>query len=175
MQTSLYPDTSPLAKLQLVSQPGSASTPVSPTFSCTATAGVADSSSDDDVLQLVAQSVRRTRRPLLLESDSDGSPDASTAAQYTSSQLGYNVPTQQLKHAGSSQQGVQVREVVIIDSDDEGHKALSRNVFELSPSPRQALATQCRTQPYLPTHWLVCLTHINVHTILHRMCRATPV
>ena len=152
--------TSP-SKIVLTDQSALAQSPQSPTFSCVDTASVAGNSgvdsSEDEMLQSVAQSVRRIRRPLLLDSDSDddSSRQPNSPAMPPLSQLACSKPSHSsalvsetppafhqvlAKRTDLQQQPEKpTADVVVIDSDTSSDNASTKpqqDVFELSSSSR---------------------------------------
>lgn len=146
--------TSP-SRLVPADQSASPQSPQSPTFSFAVTASVADDSgvdsSEDEMLQSVAQSVNRIRRPLLLDSDSDddSSQQPNSPAVPPLPQLACSRPSHRSALVSTTPHGVQdvlaerthiqqqpekpAADVVVIDSDNAGAKP-QKDVFELSPS-----------------------------------------
>lgn len=155
-------------------------------------ASASGDTSEDEMLQVVAQSARRTRRPLLLESDSDtdslpqtSSPDV----QLLSNVVAFALPG----HAASSpaQPGVSETRtnesklkqlstaavVVISDSSDDAAPAPVRDVFELSPSSRLVNLlvwhTTMQTKPF-PNAELGLLKHRAVSSRHSHWCLICP-
>lgn len=152
--------TSP-SRLLPADQSASAQSPQSPTFSFVVTASVADDSgvdsSEDEMLQSVAQSVKRIRRPLLLDcdSDDDSSQQPISSCMPPLPQLACSRPSHSFALVSTTPHGVQdvlaerthiqqqpekpAADVVVIDSDinsDNASAKPQKDVFELSPSSK---------------------------------------